>query len=111
MKVKFLLFVSLLSTSVTAQVEHAPTVEQCQADQRLWISKIEGPAGERPNWDTLADWEKESDDCQKVDPTNRFKYYNLGAEIDAERMLRLLHFVNRHNLYEQFIAEDEAKKR
>ena len=25
------------------QVQHAPTIEQCHADQRLWLSKLEEP--------------------------------------------------------------------
>jgi hypothetical protein len=30
---------------VTAQVEHAPTVAQCQADQKLWLSQSEMKEG------------------------------------------------------------------
>jgi len=29
--------------AIGQEVEHAPTVAQCQADQRLWLSKLEGP--------------------------------------------------------------------
>jgi len=31
--------------SIHAQDQHAPTVEQCRADQRLWLSELEGPQG------------------------------------------------------------------
>jgi hypothetical protein len=33
--------VFLLTTSLTGQVKHPPSVEQCQAHQRLWLSKVE----------------------------------------------------------------------
>jgi hypothetical protein len=38
---KGLLMLAVLTASVAGQVEHAPTVEQCQADQRLWLAEIE----------------------------------------------------------------------
>ena len=107
--VSLILFIAI---SATAQIEHAPTVAQCQADQRLWEAKIlNGPSDQLPDIYVITDWSKEMSDCLRVDPTNQFKYYVLGAEINGERLLRLSSFVQRHNLYAQFVQEDKAGKR
>jgi hypothetical protein len=66
-----LAIVLVITASLTGQVQHAPTVAQCQADQRLWLSQLEG--GDRsklPEFYALIDETKEMDACQKVDPTN-----------------------------------------
>jgi len=45
---KTLLLAATILISVPAigqEVEHAPTVAQCQADQRLWRAKLEGDQG------------------------------------------------------------------
>jgi|HubBroStandDraft_6_1064221.scaffolds.fasta_scaffold517911_2 hypothetical protein len=31
----------VLAASLAGQVQYAPTVAQCQADQRFWMSKLE----------------------------------------------------------------------
>ncbi len=46
--------------------------------------------------------------CLAVDPANHWKYYNTMSESDAEVASRLIKFVNRHDLWKQFIAEDAA---
>jgi hypothetical protein len=38
----FLISVTAISSQ---EVKHAPTVEQCRADQRLWLSKLESDNG------------------------------------------------------------------
>jgi hypothetical protein len=40
MKCLLVLASLILTASLVGQVEHAPTVAQCQADQRLWLSKL-----------------------------------------------------------------------
>ena len=114
MKNRFLLILAcfLCSVSVYSQVEHAPTVAQCQADQRLWFSKIEeGDSPRLPTYDVLAQWDSEMTDCLKVDPSNTIRYYNTGGEIDAITEMRLEHFLLRHQLWQEFMAEDAAGKR
>jgi len=103
----------LLSASLTAQVEHGPTLAQCQADQQLWFSQIENGDNRSalPDFYTLLDETKEMDACQKVDPSNWHEYYNISAEMDAERLERYMHFVRRHSLYDKFIMEDRAGMR
>jgi len=56
-------------------------------------------------------WSEEMGQCLDVDPGNRFKYYNTGAEINSDEMIRLRHFLDRHDLMEKFFEEDAAGKR
>jgi hypothetical protein len=105
----------LAGTTVSSrqtQVEHAPTVEQCQADQRLWLSQLEstGPLPDVP-FRTLNAWMKEMNQCQHVDLKNSFQYLNTISEANSESRNRLEHFLDRHNLYEQFLKEDDEGKR
>jgi hypothetical protein len=113
MKTLLLAVAILIAVPTLSQVEHAPTVAQCQADQRLWFSKLEGPESNLDDTTiiTLNDWSKEMVQCEAVDPENRFKYGNTSAESVAEKSIREMHFINRHGLYDQFIAEDAAGKR
>jgi hypothetical protein len=92
------------------EVKHAPTVAQCQADQRLWLSNLED-SPKLPAYDTLTKWEAEMMDCQTVDPDNKAKYYNTLEEASEVAGLRLMNFVTRHNLWAQFYAEDSSGKR
>jgi hypothetical protein len=109
-----LILTVVMATSLTVgQVEHAPTVAQCQADQRLWLSKLEAIPTDTnmPSYTSLLQWSPEMDDCQKVDPPNAWKYYNVHGEVADLRAARMIRFLVRHGLYEKFIAEDAAGKR
>lgn len=109
-----LAFAFLLTASVARQVEHAPTVAQYQADQRLWLATIEennDGSPEIPAYRVLSKWSYAMSDCEKVDPDNRRKYYNTRAEILATQQSRLLNFIDRHDLYNKFLEEDAAGKR
>ena len=103
----------VLAASVAGQVEHAPTVEQCQADQRLWVSEIEAENSSRPlpAFDIVTQWGQEMLKCEKVDPDNEWRYYNTAGEICGEKEVRLINFLHRHDLWNQFKAEDAAGKR
>jgi hypothetical protein len=99
-------------TGRQVQIKHAPTVDQCQADQRLWLSKLgTAPDTDLPNFSTLTEWESEMNDCQTVDPVNQAKYYNTQEEASEVQSRRLLRFIGRHGLYEQFVTEDAIGKR
>ncbi len=107
-----ILTVTLVTLCVSAQVEHAPSVAQCQADQRLWLSKIEeGDSPVLANWAVLSQWDTEMTDCQKVDVAHRWDYYNLAAEISATQGSRMYHFMERHDMWQKFLEEDAAGKR
>jgi hypothetical protein len=56
------------ATAAPQQLEHAPTVEQCQADRALWMSQLESDHGtEDVTVLTLQAWEHEMYQCQVVD--------------------------------------------
>jgi hypothetical protein len=95
------------------QIEHAPSVDQCQADQRLWLHRVEDKDDKLLDitFGMLSEWYAEMDRCQAVDPPNSHRYYNTQAEIQAEKLVRFQSFVERHGLLAQFFAEDTAGKR
>ena len=64
------------------------------------------PSRRRCPYSTVSQWIFEMMDCEKVDPENKFRYENTMTEAYAVRVIRLRHFVERHGLWEQFIAED-----
>jgi hypothetical protein len=101
----------LLGSLPAQEVKHAPTVEQCRADQRLWLDKLEGSADPLPTFVTLNRWSLEMADCGSVDPANDTRYYNVRAEITAIQVTRFLDFLARHELFDKFIEEDNAGKR
>jgi hypothetical protein len=110
---KILLVLTLILTaSLVGQVEHAPTVAQCQADQRLWLAKLEeGDSPRLPKYDVLLEWDREMTDCRTIDPNNKWLYYNTSAEASNIILARLVDFARRRGLWTQFEAEDEAGKR
>jgi len=85
----FVLLLLLVSLLPAQEVKHAPTVEQCHADQRLWLAKIEGSQDALPNFVTLNSWSQEMADCGSIDPANDTRYYNVRAEIVAVEQARL----------------------
>lgn len=103
------LVASLASAHPQQAVEHAPTVEQCQADRAYWMSKLEqsgGKGADDVTYDTLMGWQSEMDKCMVVDASNYWKYYNASSETNSEQKNRLVNFLMRHNLYTQFAKED-----
>ena len=75
---KILALAALLiaSPAFAQHVEHAPTVEQCQADQRLWLSRLEDEKDELKdvNFMSLLVWGHEMKVCEQVDPPQRARY-------------------------------------
>lgn len=77
----------LLGAVVTTpqQLEHAPTDAQCQADERLWLSKLEHDHGvDDVKFKTIEAWQYQMRDCKEVDPPNSNKYLNVITEAEAE---------------------------
>ena len=114
MKLNVTLCVLLLSLipSLFGQ-DHAPTVEQCRADQRLWITQlIENPEIVKSlTYDQLNDRMLEMANCDAVDRDREIVYVETAARFNMKQMVRLLDFVKRHELLDQFRAEDAAGKR
>ena len=69
----------ILTASLVGQVEHAPTVAQCQADQRLWHSQLDKEADSTLAFDALANMGREMLACHDVDPPNARDYYNTSC--------------------------------
>jgi hypothetical protein len=103
----------ILTASLVGQdVQHAPTVAQCQADQRLWDSEIMNKSrDDLPVVGILQKQTSEMRDCLSVDPPHQFQYIVTTDEIDAEELIRTLHFLQRHNMMADFKTEDAAGKR
>jgi hypothetical protein len=106
-----LLMVIPLQLVHAQQVHHAPTVEQCRADQRLWFSKLEDNSVPMSvSFMELSRWYSEMRDCANVDPDSAARYQYTISEIIAEQADRYAHFIERHHLYGQFLAEDAQGK-
>lgn len=101
----------VLTVSLTGQVEHAPTVAQCQADQRLWGYEFTHQSEKLPDVGVLQKWSSEMQDCMKVDPQTQLQYVFTVGQIDTEMELRMIHFLQRHNMLADFKTEDAAGKR
>jgi hypothetical protein len=111
-----LVFILVSVTMVGSQnVKHAPTAEQCRADQRLWLSKLEQVGVPDPidyiSFQELTEWLGEMGECKHVDPNHRNQYYNTEAEIESVRVIRLQTFLLLHGLMDKFYAEDAQGKR
>lgn len=108
-----LIVVSLTIPVTSVQVEHAPTVQQCQADQRLWLSKLEvtPPDTDLPAFPKLRQWSSEMGDCKEVDPKNGWEYFNVQSESNTIQAARMLRFLKRHQMWDKFLEEDAAGTR
>jgi hypothetical protein len=109
------------------QSDHAPTVETCTADARLWINQITEYMNAEadyinkglPNRSTLMgltyiqliDRADEMGQCAYVDPQSEDKYHRLMEDYGDARNDRLRFFIKRHGLLKQMMAEDAAGKR
>src|ERR1700746_1354114 len=106
-----LLFSGIPASPLPQQAEHAPTVAQCQADQALWLSKMENDNMSDVTVLTILAGEHEMQPCKDVAPANQDKYYNTQNEPIAAESIREANFIARAGLWERFVAEDAAGKR
>lgn len=102
----------LLAATSFAQ-DHAPTVEQCRADQRLWWNQLDTQPEEISSlpFKKLNQRTGEMIACAAVDEERRDSYIRTQGMFQIQQSMRLLNFVERHNLMGQFLAEDKAGKR
>ena len=95
---------------------HAPTVAQCQADQRLWASQINdgskdwAHSANNVSAVTLVAWGNELVVCEAVDPDNQ-DYAKTLRCTHSVISYRMNDFIQRHGMSGQFFAEDKAGKR
>jgi hypothetical protein len=111
-KLVLMLFIGLLF-AVKPHVQElklAPTLEQCRADQRLWLDKVEKTTLAE-DYFTINNWAGEMLDCGVLIPRISGSTTMSPERVHGEKVLRLEHFLDRHNLYDKFIEEDKAGKR
>jgi len=111
-----LAFVILVPSIAAAQdLEHAPTIAQCQAEQRLWRAEIEESVQDHsahlPGIHGIREWEQEMSDCENVDPENRLRYHNTESELKVEEKMRMEDFLHHHQLWDKFITADADGER
>lgn len=105
-------FVILVVTLCSQLGKPTLTLEQCRADQQLWLSRLESPPGvDSIAYMELGKWWHEMHECDVSDPDNHDHYYNTINEIQAVEQLRLVDYLDRHELLLQFFEEDAAGKR
>jgi len=91
------------------EAKQAPTtVEECRADQRLWVSMKDNAT---VSFRKLSDLGTDLFYCVHVDPEWKNVYDLAVVTIDATQLKRLRNFLDRHNLWDQFLAEDAQGKR
>jgi hypothetical protein len=107
-----LLLVPFSSVAQDSAVEHAPTVAQCQADQALWRDKLSGDASaSTPTYLTIRKWPSEMNDCASVDPSHSDEYLVVAGLAAAGMARREFDFLKRHDLFTQFVTEDNQGMR
>ena len=111
-----LAFIILVSSIAAAQnLEHAPTVAQCQAEQRLWRAELEESVQDHsanlPGIHGIREWEREMRDCGSVDPENRLRYHTTESELRVEEKMRMEDFLHHHQLWDTFITADADGER
>ena len=109
----------LVAVPVLGQEAKKPTVAQCQADQAVWLLKLnEGAASS--GWansakdkssKTLLDWAEEMLSCQALDPKNLDHYLEATKLVFVIIGARQADFLARHSLAKQFFEEDDAGAR
>lgn len=114
---------SLASGKPAQEVEHAPTVAVCRADSAVWNSDFmkNGPKDSvgRISVQELLLRESEMNKCGFVDPPHPDNsnynhpetYLFLQGLYSNEIGIRLVDFITRHNMWQQFLDEDAAGKR
>jgi hypothetical protein len=93
------------------EVKPKPTVEQCRADQQLWLSDLKWHFPVSAPYTELDRRVGETYFCELADPASVDKYVNTRAELYAEQTNRFVAFLQSHGLYNQFVAEDAQGKR
>jgi hypothetical protein len=115
------------ASPAVSQIEHAPTPDQCRADADAWgiptpdwSGKVEQKFAIFSNATardtsltahTLDARMKELSQCMLTDKMNSTRYAEAGRAYAIAQLVRMANFMKRHNLSEQFHAEDEQGQR
>jgi hypothetical protein len=105
--------VIFLLTALSLGQDHAPTVQQCEADQRLWWEQLDTQPEEisKLSFRKLNQRSGEMADCAVIDEEHINAYNRTSVLLLIQQSSRLANFVVRHNLMSQFLAEDKVGKR
>jgi hypothetical protein len=119
--------VLLLVAPMAAQVEHAPTPEQCRADADTWgIPKSSVSVPNEPEFRNLTRAMthdpavtarkldariEELSMCMRTDSVQSLRFEEGSRALTIAEMYRMAEFVSRHHLETQFYQEDEQGKR
>ena len=87
------------------------TVEQCRVNQRSWAVLINEPTLRQVTFAQLALLNNDLRTCGQLDPAFSSHYESVNARIHSETAMRYFDFMQRHKLYNQFLAEDAQGKR
>jgi hypothetical protein len=112
---------------VASQIEHAPTPDQCRADADAWgiptpalLVNTEqqfalfsnATAHDASLTANMLDARmKELSQCMRTDKVNSMRYAEANRAYAIAQLVRMASFMKRHNLTEQFRAEDEQGQR
>jgi hypothetical protein len=117
----------LLVVPMTAQVEHAPTPEQCRADADAWgipkwtvfnpnenqFAGLVGVMIRNPSVSAKALEARNAEfgQCEKTDSVIAARYSQAARAYGIAELARMGAFMERHSLTAQFYQEDEQGKR
>jgi hypothetical protein len=88
-----------------------PTVDQCRANMAAWADQTIPEVIAKLSYRELRKRANEMDLCEKSDPKNEETYIAVSSAYDIELEARLIDFIQRHGLLEQFKSEDAAGQR
>ena len=97
-KVWLLLVIVAPLQFIHAQVQHALTVEQCQADQKLVLSRLNSNERTLVTYKEGYGWFLEMQDCLSVDPENQARYYNTMSETSAMLNTKVRSYLERQSM-------------
>ena len=105
---KLMLFLLLTISAMAQDIQHAPTIDQCRADTRLWLSQS---STQKDAFNDLTPAQigariHEMFDCVPVDSHNSAAYENLRTRFAEAMMFRYASFILRRGLQQQFLDED-----
>lgn len=114
-------------TAAARQIEHAPTPEQCRADADAWGIPTAGgllrneeqfnklmssTANDRNLTAKMMDARmRQFSQCMRTDNMQDTRYAEAATAYTNAYMVRVVNFMKRHNLTEQFLAEDQQGQR
>jgi len=113
--------------AAASQIEHAPTPDQCRADADAWGIPTAGglfrneeqfgklmssTAHDRNLTAKMIDARmRQLSQCMRTDNVQDTRYAEAAKAYTNAYMVRVMNFMNRHNLTEQFLAEDGQGQR